>query len=113
MRTAFAQTAQQASDAGAGWEPFALQMLGLFFIVLVFYVLFIRPQRKKDEERKQLINRLARNDQVITIGGLKGKVVGLGEHEITLEVDAKNNTRIRVLRTAVSSVESAKNKESQ
>ncbi len=103
------------ASAGANpeWTGFMLNMLGLFFIIFVFYLLFIRPQKRKEEDRRQMINRLAKNDNVITIGGLKGKVVGLGEHEITLQIDSKNNTRVRILRSAVSSVESGGNDESK
>lgn len=113
MKNAFAQTAEAAAGSGSAGTAFMLQMLGLFFIIFVFYLLFIRPQKRKEEERRQMINRLAKNDNVITIGGLKGKVVGLGEHEITLEIDSKSNTRVRVLRSAVSSIETGSGNESK
>ena len=84
----------------------SLILLGGIFVV--FYFLLIRPQRKREKERQQkreeMISNLARNDHVLTIGGVHGIVAHVGEDEITLKVDEKSDTRIRVSRDAISKV---------
>lgn len=67
--------------------PGALQsMLPLVLILIVFYFLLVRPQQQKAREHKQLVAALKKNDQVITIGGLHGRIVEPGETTVTLEI---------------------------
>jgi len=88
-------------------SPYTMFILlgGMF---LVFYLLLIRPQQKKQkqaERRKQeMLDNLARNDQVMTIGGIIGFVVSVGDDDITLRIDDKTDARMRVTRDAISKV---------
>jgi preprotein translocase subunit YajC len=79
--------------------PFAL-------IGIVFYLMLMRPEQKKKKQQEQLLSALKKNDRVITIGGIAGTVVNAapGSTFVTLRVDDSNNTRLRVLRTAISRV---------
>ncbi len=97
LNVAFVQTAQAASGI-----PFLGQMFPLILIFVVFYFLLIRPQQKKTKEHRQMLAALKKNDEVMTAGGLYGKVVALTDTVITLEV--AQNVRVRVSRPQVSVV---------
>ena len=89
--------AQMAPGAG-GLE----QMLPLVLILIVFYFLLVRPQQKRAREHKQLVDALKKNDQVITVGGLHGRVVDATEDVVTLEIAP--NVIVRHDRTQIGSV---------
>lgn len=76
----------------------------LFLIVLfaVFYFLLIRPQQKRSKEHKQLVASLSKGDEVVTNGGLLGRISKIGDHFITLEV--ADGLEVRVQRQAVASL---------
>ena len=74
----------------------------LIFIVLmfaVFYFLLIRPQVKRQKEHQQLLNALQKGDMVITRGGLIGKITGITNSILTIELQEK--VRVRVIRSHV------------
>jgi len=73
--------------------------LGLMF-VMMYFILFRGP-RKKQQQHKQMVQTLAKNDKVRTIGGIIGTVVDVKDDEITLKVDESNNTKIKVLPSAI------------
>lgn len=79
-------------------------LLPLVVIGALFYVMLIRPERKKRQELQKVLDELKENDRVVTIGGIIGTIVGFGKakDEVILRVDEKTNTRIRVLRSAIS-----------
>jgi preprotein translocase subunit YajC len=66
------------------------------------YFMVIRPQQKKSKEHQELLNKLKKNDEVMTSGGIYGKVIDLKETVVTLEVAP--NVRIRVHRPQISAV---------
>jgi preprotein translocase subunit YajC len=68
--------------------------------VLMYMILFRGP-RKKQQQHKQMVQTLAKNDKVRTIGGIIGTVVDIKDDEITLKVDESNNTKIKVLPSAI------------
>jgi preprotein translocase subunit YajC len=74
--------------------------LALLFVV--FYFLLIRPQTQKAREHDKMIKDLKRNDEVVTTGGLIGRIVEIGDKVLTLEIAP--NIRVRVERTGVSSI---------
>lgn len=99
----------QAAQASGG-IPFLGQMFPLILIFVVFYFLLIRPQQKKAKDHRELLAKLKKNDEVMTAGGLYGKVVALTDTVVTLEV--AQNVRIRVSRPQVSAlVEKTQGKE--
>ncbi len=92
-----------AQAAGAGAQPSPLlQMAPLLLIFVVFYFLLIRPQQQKAKEHKEMISNLRLNEDVITAGGLYGKVVALSEKIVTLEIAP--NVRVRVDRSQINDV---------
>lgn len=89
--------AQDAAPQGG-----LLSFLPLIVIFVVFYFLLIRPQMKRAKEHKLLVAGLAVGDEVVTNGGLLGKVTHLGESFITVEV--ADNVKIKLQRHAVAGV---------
>jgi preprotein translocase subunit YajC len=76
-----------------------LIFLGLMFVLM--YMILFRGPRKKQQQHKQMVQTLAKNDKVRTIGGIIGTVVDIKDDEITLKVDESNNTKIKVLPSAI------------
>ena len=75
-------------------------MMGLF--VVIFYFLLIRPQQKKQKEHQAMLGKLAAGDEVVTAGGILGRIVEIGDNFITLEI--ADNVRIKVQRFQVTSL---------
>ena len=79
--------------------PYNLIFLGLMFVLM--YMILFRGPRKKQQEHKKMVQTLTKNDKVRTIGGIIGTVVDIKDDEITLKVDESNNTKIKVLPSAI------------
>lgn len=77
-----------------------LIFIGLMF-VLLYFVLFRGP-RKKQQQQRQMIQSLKKNDRVRTIGGIIGTIIDIKDDEITLKVDESNNTKIKIVPGAIS-----------
>ncbi len=95
------------SDAAAAAAPAATQpgLEGMLFpigILVFFYIFFLRPQSKRNKEQKQMIAALSKNAEVVTQGGILGKVVDLDENFVKIEVS--DNSYIQVQRHAISSM---------
>lgn len=88
-----------SGGSGGGDWGFIITM-GVIFVI--FYFLLIRPQQKKQKEQKAMLNNLAYGDTVITTGGIYGKVSGLADAVITLEIADK--VRIKVSRSAIGTI---------
>jgi len=89
--------AQDASASGG-----LLSFLPLIVIFVIFYFLLIRPQMKRAKEHKQLVSQLSTGDEIVTNGGLLGKITKVGESFLTVELS--ENVQIKVQRHAISSV---------
>jgi preprotein translocase subunit YajC len=94
---AMAQTAG-AAPAGAGTT--SLIMMAVF--VVIFYFLLIRPQQKKQKEHQAMLSKITAGDEVVTAGGILGKVIEVGDNFLTLEI--AENVRIKVQRFQVTSL---------
>ena len=93
----------QAAQGGAPSPIMNLAPLVLIFVV--FYFLLIRPQQQKAKEHRTMLANLKRNDDVITSGGLYGKVIAITDKVVTLEIAP--NVRVRVDRPQVASLAKA------
>jgi preprotein translocase subunit YajC len=82
-----------------GFNPMQLFLLILMFVV--FYFILFRGPRRKQQQHRQMVQSLQRNDKVRTIGGIIGVVVDIKGDEITLKVDESNNTKIKVASSAI------------
>ena len=86
------------AQAGGGPSTF-ISMLPLVLIFAVFYFLLIRPQQRKARDHRNMLAQLKRNDEVMTTGGVFGKVQALTETEVTLEVAP--NMKLKVSRSHI------------
>lgn len=77
------------------------QLIFLALMFVLMYMILFRGPRKKQQQHKQMVQSLTKNDRVQTIGGIIGTVVDIKEDEITLKIDESNNTKIKILRTAI------------
>lgn len=77
-----------------------LIFFGLFF--LIFYFLLIMPQQKKQKEHKKMIENLQKGDNVVTVGGMHGTVIGIKDDVVTLKV--AENVKLDFSKTAISTV---------
>ena len=99
ISSAFAQTAPAAAAAGGDVQSTLMSMLPLLLMFAVLYFVMIRPQMKKQKEHKAMIEALAKGDEVVTAGGLLGKVSKLGDSHIGLELAA--GVEVQLQRSAV------------
>lgn len=96
---AMGQGASGASGAGGGITAF----IPVIIMFVIFYFLLIRPQQKKTKEHQEMLNKLKKDDRVITSGGIYGRVTSLDENKVTLEVSDK--VRIKILRSNISALD--------
>ena len=89
--------AQDATPQGG-----LMSFLPLIIIFVIFYFLLIRPQMKRAKEHKNLVANLNTGDEVVTNGGLLGKITKVGESFVTVEL--AENVRVRIQKHAVASV---------
>ncbi|MDA0354385.1 MAG: preprotein translocase subunit YajC [Proteobacteria bacterium] len=93
---AFAQAAGGASSAFSSFVP-------LILIFAIMYFLMIRPQQKKAKQHKAMIDSLRRGDQVVTSGGVLGKVSKVSDDGI-VEIEIAEGVKVRVMRATVAQV---------
>ena len=93
----------QAAPGGAGGAGGLISFVPILLIFAIMYFLMIRPQQRKVKEHKAMVEALRRGDQVITSGGLIGKVTKVAEGEVEIEL-APSNVKVRVVRSTISQV---------
>jgi preprotein translocase subunit YajC len=90
--------AQAAGGSGSGPNPL-VQFLPLILIFAVFYFLLIRPQQKKAREHQTFLQGLKKGDNVVTNGGIHGRITGITDKVVTVEI--ADNVRIKVSRSHI------------
>ncbi|PCI69169.1 MAG: preprotein translocase subunit YajC [Piscirickettsiaceae bacterium] len=87
------------SDASQpGWE-------GLIFpvaLIAIFYFLLIRPQQKRNKDHKKMVAAATKGDEIVTNGGLLGKITEVGDHFVTLEIGT--NMSVQLMKSSISTV---------
>ncbi|HYQ71861.1 MAG TPA: preprotein translocase subunit YajC [Gammaproteobacteria bacterium] len=96
----FISDAMAAAPQGQG--DALTSLLPLVFIFIVFYFLLIRPQSKKAKEHKQMVEALAKGDEIVTNGGLLGRITKVGDNFVELEVS--EGVTVKVQRQAAASL---------
>ncbi len=81
-----------------------VSLVPLILIFLIMYFLLIRPQQRKLKEHQAMVSALRRGDQVVTQGGLIGKVTKVKDEVNEIEVEIAPNVNVRVVRSTVASV---------
>ncbi|MEX2172752.1 MAG: preprotein translocase subunit YajC [Pirellulaceae bacterium] len=109
MVLAQAKSGAGAAPAGEGGftdQLFGNMMFPIMLTLLLMYFLLMRPEQRKKKDMEKLLAELKANDHVVTIGGLCGVVVNAPKESsyITLRIDDKTGTKVRVLRSAISRI---------
>jgi len=79
-----------------------ISLIPFVFIFIIFYFLLIRPQKTKEQEHRKMLEKLDKNDAVVTSGGIHGTIVNVKEASIVLRVD--DNVKIEVEKSCISYV---------
>ena len=90
------------AESGSSSLWMTLGMIGVF--ILVFYFFGIRPQKRQEREAAEMRNSLMVGDEITTIGGIIGKIVSIKDETMVIE-STRDHTRIRLLKSAVRSVD--------
>jgi preprotein translocase subunit YajC len=115
-----ATTIQQTPDANApgaqsqkprSFDP--TQLIFLVFLFVIMYFLLFRGPRRQQQQHRQLVQSLKKNDRVRTIGGIFGTVVEVKGDEVILKVDESSNTKLRISTSAISKNLSEEGKEKE
>ena len=93
ISSAFAQTPAVGGDAGL------MSFLPIILMFVLLYFLMIRPQMKRGKEHKTMVDALQKGDEVITAGGVLGRITRVSDAYVTLEI--ASNTEVSVQKTAV------------
>ena len=97
ISNAFAQSAPAGGDAGG-----LMSFIPLILMFVVLYFIMIRPQMKRQKETKAMLEALAVGDEVVTIGGIMGKVTALKDAVVTVEISA--GTEVQMQKAAITAV---------
>lgn len=98
ISSAFAQSAPAAA-AGGDMQSSLMSMLPLVLMFVVLYFVMIRPQMKRQKEHRTMIDALAKGDEVVTSGGMLGKVTKMGDTHLGVEI--ANGVEVTLQRSAV------------
>jgi preprotein translocase subunit YajC len=109
-----AQEAAQQTSTATGAEqtprgtanPFSNMLFLLVAMVAIMYFLMIRPNQKREKDRREMMAALAKGDKVVTSGGICGSVVGLSEKTVVLRISDDPAVKVEFLRGAISQVTS-------
>lgn len=96
----------EAPPADAAPQGPDMKSLWIFFVAFmaIMYFLMIRPNQKREKERREMLNSLAKGDKVVTTGGICGTIVGLTDKSVVIKVSDEPIVKIEFLRAAVSRV---------
>ncbi|OQA01834.1 MAG: preprotein translocase subunit YajC [Planctomycetes bacterium ADurb.Bin412] len=103
------QTAAPGEQPPADVQPKPKQsmwemMLPMLLIFAVFYLFMFRGPKKKQQQHQQMLSALKKNDRIRTIGGIIGTVVDVRDEEVVIKIDEATNTKMRIVRSAISKV---------
>lgn len=94
------------AQAAPGAQPSAFEMFVPFiFIFVIFYFLIIRPQGKRQKEHLKFLNELKRGDEVVTSSGILGRIEGITEQYVTLEI--ADGVKVKMLRSQIATSQKA------
>jgi len=102
MSSSILSTTTASAAAPSGSEAFFINVLPLLFIFVIFYLLLIRPQQRRMKQHQALIASVKKGDQVVTAGGVHGKVTKVGDDEV--EVEIAQGVRVRVVKSTLTHV---------
>jgi preprotein translocase subunit YajC len=95
---AAATTTAEAGEVGMGAT--LMSFVPMIIIIVVFYFLLIRPQRKRDKATQEMRSKVEVGDEIVTVGGLIGRVVSLKDDTIVIETGS-DRSKVRIARWAI------------
>ncbi len=101
MLTAYASSADATQQAAGGGGLFTIIYLAV--MIAIFYFILIRPQKKRQRQMANMLDALQINDEVVTAGGIKGKVSSIKEDTVVIETGA-DKVKITFEKSAISRV---------
>jgi preprotein translocase subunit YajC len=82
-----------------------MSMLPFFVLIGVFmWLMVIKPQKQRENEEKQLLEKLKKNDHVVTKGGMHGVVMNVKDDEVVLKIDEQQNVKVRFQKSAIAAI---------
>lgn len=105
MFTTFAFAQATSATPGAGAPPGWMQFVPIVFMIAVFYFLVMRPQSKRAKDHQNFLNNLKRGDTVVTDSGILGRIEGMTDAVVTLEI--AEGTRIKIMKARIMSSQGA------
>lgn len=99
-----AQAAASGAEGAGGLGGMLTGIAPFILMIVVFYFLLIRPQRKKDKENKEMLASITVGDNITTIGGIYGKIVAIKDDVVTIEVGS-DKVKLVFERWAIRSVD--------
>jgi len=102
------ESTQQQGQKKKDKPPGDVSLMGflwpMIILFAIFYFLLIRPQKKQDRKKRQMLDSLQKDDKIITVGGVFGTVADITADEVLLRIDEKANVKIKVSRSAVANI---------
>ncbi len=102
MQSLFSAMGVPAGGAEGAGGSMMMTFVTFGLIIVIFYFLIIRPQRKRDKETKNMLGAIKKGDKIQTIGGIRGTVVTVKESSVIIKVD--DNARIEFAKNAIATV---------
>lgn len=102
MKSEIIRSLFQAAPGPGGAAGGLLSFLPMIFIFVIFYFLLIAPMRKKQKKTQEMLSKLKRGDEVVTGGGIFGRVAALDEERGFVVLQIADNVKVKVLRSAIS-----------
>jgi len=100
-----AEVGNAGGAAGNGPESGLLGALGPFIPIIIIFIVFIwftsRSQKKRQQKRQEMLDSLKPKDDVVTIGGIKGRIVSIRDDEVVLRIDPEKDIRITMSKSAI------------
>lgn len=100
----FLMAPQGGEGSGGGF----LGLLPFLAIIVIMYFLMIRPQMKKQKERQKMVDSLQKGDNIVTSGGIHGKVMGFTDNDKTVILRVDEKVKINIDRSAVGVIKNPK-----
>jgi len=79
-------------------------MVPFLLILVLMYFIMLRPQRKQEKKRQEMLAQMQKNDHVVTIGGIHGVIHSVEDNNVVLKVDERSDVRLRMAKSAIARI---------
>ena len=94
----------QAAAGASGSAALITNIMPLVLVFAIMYFILIRPQQKKARDHKAMVDALRRGDQVVTAGGIMGKVFRVADDGMSVDVEIAEGVKVKVIKSAITQV---------